>query len=138
MVVPIFKRVINKECKMLIHAHRRKEATPIDTGNTHIEFKPNERGDVIAEVESDEDSEKLLAIPEAFRIYQVVEAKEPKAPAKEPKASFVVTDGDTTLDLSEMDDVALRAFADANGVVLHHKNTGDTIRQKIVDALTGK
>ena len=124
---------------MLIHAHRRKEATPIDTGSTYIDFQPNERGDVVAEVDADSDCEKLLAIPEAFCIYQSVEAKEPKfTPKTDGKASFVVTNGDEMLNLSDLDDAALREFADANYVALHHKNTGDTIRQKIVDALAGK
>ena len=115
---------------MLIHAYRRKLATPIDTGTTRIEFEPNEKGDVVAEVESSEDCEKLLAITEAFCQY----AK----PQDEVKTAFVVTNGETTLDLSTMDSAALRAFAEANDVAVHHKNADDTIRQKIVDALTAK
>ena len=119
---------------MLIHAYRRKLATPIDTGTTRIEFEPNDKGDVVAEVESSEDCEKLLAITEAFCQY----AKPQDAPQAEVKTSFVVTNGETTLDLSTMDKAALRAFAEANDVAVHHKNADDTIRQKIVDALTAK
>ena len=36
-------------------------------------------------------------------------------------------------DLRPLDDAALRAFAAANGVTVHHKAKGDTIRDKIVE-----
>lgn len=113
---------------MLIHAYKRKEITPIDAGNTQIEFKPNEHGDVVAEVLDKEDRERLLGISEAFCIYG-------PAVGDELEAVFFVTNGDETLDLATLDDEALKEFAKANGVKTHHSQKGDRLRQVIVDHL---
>lgn len=57
---------------MLIHAYRRKDATPVHTGNTNYEFKPNDAGDVVAEVTDEDDIAVLLAISEGYRAYEAV------------------------------------------------------------------
>ena len=111
---------------MLIHAYKRKEITPVDIGDTQIEFQPNEQGDVVAEVADGEDCEKLLDIPEAFCIYG-------QAADDKPKAVFVVTNGEETLDLATLDNEALKEFAKVNGVKIHHSQKGDKLRRVIID-----
>lgn len=49
-----------------------------------------------------------------------------------PNPRFVLTAGDQSFDLNPLDDEALRNFASANGIKLHHKAKGDTIREAIV------
>lgn len=147
---------------MLIHAFKRKEATPVDTGRSHIDFKPNDAGDVVAEVESEDDIDKLLSIPEAYRAYASAEkptqakqtapvlsqadielarqeAADILAAEAAAKAAFVLEGEDgKTLDLNAMDDEALKAFAKANNITLHHTQKGDKARQKILEALQPK
>lgn len=147
---------------MRIHAYRRKEATPVDTGNTVIEFKPNGAGEVIADVEGSADVEILLSIPEAFREYLgdgataavVVKPLNAVPTAAELAAlsfsgvaaggdgaapnPFLLQDGEEKLDLSAMDDEALKLFAKANGLNPHYRWAGDVLRQKIVDHLLSK
>ncbi|MCY1167129.1 hypothetical protein D9M73_70860 [compost metagenome] len=77
---------------MLIHAYRRKDATPVHTGKNNIEFKPNATGDVVAEVADQGDIDVLLAIPEGYRAYEGAEStgKAAKPPAKkEPTAEQI-------------------------------------------------
>lgn len=79
---------------MLIHAYRRKDATPVHTGKTNIEFKVNDAGDVVAEVADQDDIDVLLAIPEGYRAYQggkvaekAVKTPAPKAPTAAEQAA---------------------------------------------------
>ena len=46
---------------MLIHAYKRKEATPVETGNAVIEFNVNANGEVVADVVEEADIAVLLA-----------------------------------------------------------------------------
>lgn len=135
---------------MLIHAYRRNAAAQVDTGQTKIEFKVNAAGDVVAEVEGDADAELLLNIPEGYRVYEpsaeaakaVPISATAKAIAAAPAAiakgdAFVLKNGDDVLDLAAMDDEALRAFAKANEIRLHHTWTGDKLREKLKEAFEG-
>lgn len=134
---------------MLIHAYRRKLATPVHTGMTLIGFEPNEAGDVVAEVADAADVALLLGIGEAYRPYlpadpvlpvalalpaPVPALVSPPAPVSAADRRFVLLDGDESLDLAALSDVELRAFAKENGVRVHWKLAGDRIRQVIVDA----
>lgn len=144
---------------MLIHAYKRKEATPVDTGRSQIEFKLNDAGEVVAEVDDEGDIATLLNIPEAYRAHEsaakpaqakqtapVLSEEQIEAARKEAadvlaaeaaaKAAFVLVGEDgKTLDLNAMDDDALKAFAKANNIALHHTQKGDKARQKISEAL---
>jgi hypothetical protein len=71
---------------MLIHAYRRKELTQVHTGKTNIEFKPNDAGDVVAEVADQDDADLLLAIPEGYRAYKSDKAVEKTAKTPAAKA----------------------------------------------------
>ena len=53
----------------VIHAYRRKEATTVELFGLSIEFKPNEKKDVVAEVVHEEAVIRLLSISEAYRQY---------------------------------------------------------------------
>ena len=138
---------------MRIQAYRRKTATPVDTGFNHVEFKPNDAGDVVADVDDDGDIAVLLSIPEAYCEYAPAEAEKPPAaktskaaaqaastagadsrpPADSPK--FILKNGDETLDLGTLGDDELKAFAKANSIRLHYTWVGDNLRQRIADAL---
>lgn len=60
----------------VIHAYRRKEATTVELFGLSIEFKPNDKKDVVAEVDHEEAVDRLLSIREAYRLY----AHQPAAP----------------------------------------------------------
>ncbi|WP_057092025.1 hypothetical protein KV708_09600 [Comamonas thiooxydans] len=53
----------------VIHAYRRKEATTVELFGLFIEFKPNDKKDVVAEVDHEEAVDRLLSIREAYRLY---------------------------------------------------------------------
>jgi len=53
----------------VIHAYRRKEATTVDLFGISIEFRPNDKKDVVADVDHEEAVERLLSIREAYRLY---------------------------------------------------------------------
>lgn len=53
----------------VIHAFRRKEATTVELFGLSIEFKPNDKKDVVAEVDHDGAVDRLLSIGEAYRLY---------------------------------------------------------------------
>ncbi|MFN5350885.1 MAG: hypothetical protein ACK5A0_15360 [Polaromonas sp.] len=133
---------------MLIHAHVRKEATPVDTGNAIIQFELTDSGHVVADVTDEDDIGVLLAIPEAFKLYKPEAAvkkavvKAPSTPAPAPAADAAekpyLLKGETPeqdMDLGAMDEVALTEFAKANSVNIHHSWRGDVekIRQKLFE-----
>lgn len=60
------------QCKL-----HRKGGTRIDLHGTQIHFKPNEAGHHVAEVTDKKHIERLLAIPEAYCIYDPETANEP-------------------------------------------------------------
>lgn len=135
---------------MLIHAFRRKEAVTVDTGAGEVDFVPNAAGDVVAEVDDDDAAGVLLAIPEGYRPYNAAATEKPSKTVKQaPPAGTGSTDankdapspflmkgadGEPDLDLATLDDEALKAFAKANAVPMHHTWKGDKLRQKIFDA----
>ena len=136
----------------VIHAYRRvKPYTYTVPGVATLEFLPNERGDVVCDVPTIALVDKLLAVPTGFREYAPAPLPKPdtsllqdekggdKAPVENKPERYVLVAGDgSSIDLRPMTDEELRAFADANGISVHHKAKGDTIRDKIVDALAVK
>lgn len=117
---------------MLIHAYRRKATHKVELFGQTIEFAPNAAGQVVADVADPACAQRLLDIPEGYRALEPIEAE----PA--PSGSFVLTNGDQSLDLATLDDEALRAFAKDNGVSVHPRAKGDTIRKAIVAAIKGE
>lgn len=122
---------------MLIHAYRRKAAHKVELFGQTIEFQPNAAGQVVADVADTACTERLLAIPEGYRALEAGEAA-PAQPAAPTPGAFVLTRGDETLDLAQLDDEALKAFAKDNAIEVHPRAKADTIRKAIVAALKGE
>lgn len=124
---------------MLIHAYRRTAKCEVELFGQTVKFEPNKDGQVVAEVLDEAVAARLLEVTEGYREF---EASTPKAattkPTETPPADstkFTLTNGEESVDLSAMDDKALRAFAKANGVTVANTAKGDTIRKTIVNAL---
>ncbi|WP_315128115.1 hypothetical protein [Comamonas antarctica] len=72
----------------VIHAFRRKESTTVELFGLSIEFKPNEKKDVVADVDHDGAVDRLLSISEAYRLY----ADQPLALSRHDQASMRLID----------------------------------------------
>lgn len=142
---------------MQIQAYRRTAPITVDTGITELEFKVNAAGDVVVEVEDDDEIEILLNIPEAYREYAPVAAVKPVKAAKSevvPPAAKVVAaaagaeskpsddakplilKGETEADdvnLGAMDMDKLKEFAKLNDYRVHHAWTLEVARQKVYE-----
>lgn len=116
-----------------IHAFRRKEALSVDTAVGVVEFAVDASGDVVADVPEGAALDVLLGITEAYKIH---ESDDSPKPVDKPVAYVLKNDQGEVVDLSAMDEDALKAFAKANDVKVHHSWTGDKLdklRQKLVD-----
>lgn len=56
-----------------IHAYRRTAPTTVELYSQTIQFKPNDKKDVVAEVLHEKAAARLLSITEAYRLYEPVE-----------------------------------------------------------------
>ena len=56
-----------------IHAYRRSAPTTVELYGQLIQFKPNDKKDVVAEVLHEKAAARLLSITEAYRLYEPVE-----------------------------------------------------------------
>ncbi|MEG0139214.1 MAG: hypothetical protein RR818_04545 [Citrobacter sp.] len=56
-----------------IHAYRRSAPTTVELYGQLIQFKPNDKKDVVAEVQHDKAAARLLSITEAYRLYEPAE-----------------------------------------------------------------
>ncbi|UUC95596.1 hypothetical protein [Comamonas sp. C11] len=56
-----------------IHAYRRTDPTIVELYGQSIQFKPNDKKDVVAEVQHEKAAARLLSITEAYRLYEPVE-----------------------------------------------------------------
>ena len=56
-----------------IHAYRRTAPTIVELYGQTIQFKPNDKKDVVAEVQHEKAAARLLSITEAYRLYEPVE-----------------------------------------------------------------
>lgn len=124
-----------------IHAFRRKEALSVDTAVGVVEFSVDASGDVVADVPEGEALDVLFGIPEAYKIHASDDSpKADEKPANKP-VSYVLKNDQGEVDLSAMDEDALKAFAKANDVKVHHTWTGDKLdklRQKLVDTFAAE
>lgn len=55
-----------------IHAYRRTAPTTVELYGQTIQFKPNDKKDVVAEVQHEKAAARLLSISEAYRLYEPV------------------------------------------------------------------
>lgn len=136
----------------IIQAYRRDKPYTHSFPDVTLKFKPNAVGHVVCDVQSQSAVERLLQIPTGFRVYESQESEIEKdilgqapiaivptsntgEPIMADRAKYVLVNGDTTFDLNPLDDAQLREFAAANGIKVHHAAKGDTIRDRIVEAL---
>ena len=134
---------------------KHKPGTLLELASETIKLNPDsldEKGLGFAEFETADIAtiDRLLEIPEGFAVVDGVPPAAgavdrvpetaPSEPDAEAKPAFILTDKDTgaTLDLSTLDDAALKAFVKENGIKgVHHKVTGDKLRAAIVAATAG-
>lgn len=111
-----------------------------------IKLKPDEDGYCTFEVEAESSVLVLLNIPEGFAVVgeipaSLVQTPPPADPVTDPQHRFVLTRTDeagaeVTVDLSDMDNKALRAFCDENSLDIAISYKGNALRAAIVKAVT--
>lgn len=138
---------------MLIEAFRRKATVTHEIGGVKYTFAANEAGHIVSKVEEPAHAERFLAIAEAFRPYGV-EVQAPEVaddeddmvptvattkpePASEAPSAFLISNGETTIDLAAMDDRALKELARELGVdkPVDMRKRGDALRAEIITAV---
>ena len=132
-----------------VQAYKRTKTYVHQFPDVKLVFEPNEKGDVVCDVADQGVVDRLLQTPTGFRLY----GEQPEAPMASiltaqvsqvtpdaDKSPYVLRDeeADTVLDLRPLSDAELHAFADANGIKVHPKAKGDTIRDKIVEFLNSE
>lgn len=118
---------------MLIHAFRRTAAVTVNLLSQDVEFSPNERGDVVADVADAEVAERLLEISEGYRAYE----SESDDESDDEAGSLMLTNGDETIDIGAMTANQVRAMADEAGVELPSKGKVAELRKALFEALSG-
>lgn len=122
-----------------VHAYRRSAPITVDLFGVAVKFALNEQGQALAEVEEGPGLDRLLQIPEAYRLLGADPA--PVLPADDEDdpdlgSPFLITDGDNTIDLRTLDEAALRTFAAENEIDIPGTvKKVETIRDRIVAAL---
>ncbi len=127
----------------LVQAYRRNKTYTHAFPDVTLVFSPNEKGDVVCDVQDQCAVDRLLLIPTGFRSYGE-QANEPASPLLTQKlehvpvdaSPYVLKDGESGIefDLRPLSDEELHEFAKANDVKVHPKAKGDTIRDKIVQS----
>lgn len=121
-------------------------------------FKPNALGHLTCKIEDQSVIDTMLGYPgPSFAIYEQaepvaspviasvpveppveppkVEAASTQEPPAEPESPYVLRSGDTAIDLRELSDKQLFAFCKANNIEVNNQAKGNTIRDRIVQAL---
>lgn len=141
----------------IVQAYRRNKTYTHAFPDVTLVFVPNDKGDVVCDVQDQSAVDRLLLTPTGFRLY----GEQPEQPmaailtqqvatlpvaAPVEVATLPVEDARYVLkhesgevfDLRPLTDEELRAFADANGIKVSSKAKGDTIRNVIVDFMNGE
>jgi len=122
-----------------VHAYRRTAPITVDLFGVNVKFTLNADGLVVADVAEGPGLDRLLDIPEAYRL--LGDAPAPVLPADDEDdpdlgSPYLITDGDETIDLRTLDEAALRAFALENEIDIPGTvKKVETIRDRIVAAL---
>ncbi len=141
-----------------VQAYKRSKTYIHTFSDVKLVFEPNDKGDVVCDVQDASAVERLLLTPTGFRLYgeqadepisAVLTAQVEQVPVAEEKAveqvpvnddpsPYVLRDEEagTVLDLRPLGDAELHAFAEVNGIKVHPKAKGDTIRNRIVEFLS--
>lgn len=141
----------------IVQAYRRNKTYTHAFPDVTLVFVPNDKGDVVCDVQDQSAVDRLLLTPTGFRLYgeqpdapmaailtqRVEELPPAQADAVEElpvvHSPYVLKHEDgEVFDLRPLTDEELRAFADANGIKVSSKAKGDTIRNVIVDFMNGE
>jgi hypothetical protein len=127
----------------IVHAYRRtvrQHVKPVHVvdlaAHGKFEFKPNDKGEFVAEVPAGPALNRLLAISEAYRIHGAPVVADDDDEDEGDASPYVITDGDKTVDLRALDKAALLQFAAENDIAIHPNAKDETIRDRLVKALT--
>lgn len=135
----------------LVHAYRREahfalnkkgenveHPVEVDVGPAHggekIKFMANDEGHVVGTVTTQAAFDRLTkGIPEAYIAYAGGDNVPDKGTNFAPQVTgkFVLTNGDKTLVLDDLNDENLKEFAKQNDVEVHPDLVGDDLRQAI-------
>lgn len=110
----------------ILQAYRRTKTHVVTLLGLTLRFEPNDKGDVVCDVEDGAAVERLLDIPTGFRLY----GEAPESPVS--PLPYVLVGAAGSFDLRPLSDADLHAFAQVNGVTVHHNAKGNTIRDRIV------
>ena len=119
---------------MLIHAYPRKKPVTVELFGKNYKFVANDNGDFVAEVKEPEAVKRFLSISDHYQEY----GAPPKADGEadtDPNARFLLTSGDETINLLELDKDQLLAFAKENDIEVHPNAKAETLRERIIAAL---
>lgn len=120
----------------MIQAHKRTKPYTHTFPDVTLKFEPNDLGHIVCDVADRSAAERLLETPTGFRLYGAAQLPVDTVVDKVPAAAndaerFVLVSGENRLDLNPLDDEALAAVAEANGLKLG-KLKGDKAREAIV------
>ncbi len=139
-----------------VQAYKRTKTYVHQFPDVKLVFEPNEKGDVVCDVAEQGVVDRLLQTPTGFRLYgeqvdapmapilveqvPIDQRKVEQVPPAEGESPYILRgeEADTVLDLRPLSDAELHAFAEANGIKVHSKAKGDTIRDKIVEFLNSE
>jgi len=113
-----------------IHAYRRTAPTTVELYGQTIQFKPNDKKDVVAEVQHEKAAARLLSISEAYRLYEPVAQQlaasiGSTAPADAEELQKVVADQSSQIEALKRQVQELNQAAAASASVSADSATGD-------------
>lgn len=119
-----------------IHAYRRTAPTTVELYGQTIQFKPNDKKDVVAEVQHEKAAARLLSITEAYRLYEPSKQSGPVAqqltaslgstvPADAEELQKVVADQTSQIEALKRQVQELNQAAAASASVSADTGTGD-------------
>lgn len=134
---------------MKIQAHRRKNPSTHELGGKRYKFLENDQGDFVCDVQDSDAARRFLAISDAFRPYGDAESLDKATSAigvqdddegdtgnGSEAESFVLTNGNASIDLAAMDDAELKQFVKDQGIQVDGRLKGDNLRAAIKSELT--
>lgn len=130
----------------IVQAYRRNKTYTHAFPDVTLVFVPNDKGDVVCDVQDQSAVDRLLLTPTGFRLYGDQPQEQALSPVLTQVSTLTVDESPYVLkhedgevfDLRPLSDEELRAFADANGIKVSSKAKGDTIRNVIVDFMNGE
>jgi hypothetical protein len=134
---------------MKIQAYRRKKPSTHELGGKRYKFLENDQGDFVCDVQESDAVRRFLSIADAFRPYEDAESLDKATSAigvnsdldddagnDDAPESFVLTNGQASIDLSKMEDPELKQFVKDQNLQVDGRLKGDNLRSAIKSELT--